>query len=102
MTGIRELIKLFLGILLMQLSSQTVNSQALIKQRSTLSISGSSKTITSRGQQFYMQDIVGQSGAIGLSQRNNYLLRQGFIQPIKGSNISIESCERIPRCLRRG
>ena len=91
MTGLRKLLKLFLLILLVQLPLQTVKCQALIKLRSTISISGSSKTIAIQDQQFYVQQIIGQSGVIGLSKDNNYLLRQGFIQPIESSNNIIAS-----------
>ena len=91
MAGFRKLIKLFLLILLAQLSIQTVQSQTAVKLRSTLSINGSSKSIAIDDQHFFVQQIIGQSGIIGLSRDHNYLLRQGFIQPLEGSKNSIES-----------
>ena len=91
MTGIDKFLKLFFLILLVQLSFKTVKSQAPIKLRSTLSISGSSKTISFQDKHFLVQQSIGQSSVIGLSQGIDYLLRQGFIQPLKGSNNGIAS-----------
>jgi len=91
MTYIRGFLKLFFLIAAVQLSFQTVHSQALIKLRSTLSISGSSNTIIYRDQQFFVQQSTGQSSVIGLSHGRNYLLRQGFIQPFQDSGSRVAS-----------
>ncbi len=85
MTGFKKQLKLLFFILLVLLSFQTVNSQALIKLRSTVSNGGSSKIFISKGHNYYFQQSIGQSSVIGLSQDNNFLLRQGFIQPLKDS-----------------
>ncbi len=85
MTCIRGFLKFFFLIVTVQLSFQTVHSQALIKLRSTLSLSGSSNTIIYQDQQFFVQQSTGQSSVIGLSRGRNYLLRQGFIQPFQDS-----------------
>ena len=81
---------MFLLISGLQLSIQTVVSQAPVKLRSTLSISGSSKAVTIADQHLFVQQIIGQSGVIGLSSASTYQLRQGFIQPIEGSKRIIE------------
>lgn len=78
-------IKLLFAILLILQSFQTLFAQSPIKLRSTLGVSGSSKTFTSNGQQYYLVQSIGQSSVIGLSQNNKYFLRQGFIQPINSS-----------------
>jgi hypothetical protein len=82
MSGKRTMIKLFLPVLLL-LSIQTVASQNPVKLRSALSISGSSGTIAVQNQHFFIQQIIGQSGVVGLSAASTYQLRQGFIQPLK-------------------
>ena len=87
----RGFLKLFFLIAAVQLSFQTVHSQAPKKLRSTISISGSSSTIIYQDQQFFVQQSTGQSSVIGLSRGRNYLLRQGFIQPFQGSGSRIES-----------
>lgn len=91
MTGFRILSKFFLPVLLVQLSCPIILSQEPVKLRSTLSISGSSGTIAVRGKQYFVQQITGQSGIIGLSDASTYRLRQGFIQPHRGFKKIIES-----------
>ena len=71
-----------------------IRSQAQVKIRSTLCVSGSSNTVTIQDRQFFFQQTVGQPGITGLSGQNKYLLRQGFIQPLKGSGKITES-ERL-------
>lgn len=83
MFDIIKYLRLFFTILLALFSLQGVNSQALVKLRSTLNTCGSSEIIASDGQKYYVQQSIGQSGIIGLSQNKNFLLRQGFIQPFK-------------------
>jgi hypothetical protein len=88
--NLRILIKLLTTILLLLLSLQTIKAQTITKLRSTLSAGGSSNTFMANGKQYYLQHSIGQSSVIGLSHRNNYLLRQGFIQPLEGYNKSIK------------
>jgi hypothetical protein len=80
--SLKRLLKLFLAILLVLLSFQTLLAQIPFKLRSTLGASGSSKTLTSKGKQYYLAQSMGQSSIIGLSQNTGFLLRQGFIQPL--------------------
>lgn len=92
MTNVRKFLKGFLTVLLVSHYLQPVESQTPIKLRSTLSSCGSSKTFTSQnGNQYHLQQSFGQQSVIGLSQYNNYFLRQGFIQPFSGSIQSIEN-----------
>ena len=91
MSGPGKLFSLFLLISGLQLSIQTVVSQAPVKLRSTLSISGSSRAVTIANQHLFVQQIIGQSGAIGLSSASTYQLRQGFIQPLKSAKKIIET-----------
>jgi len=60
------------------------SGQVSYKLRSTLSAGGSSGIITANGRQYYLQQSTGQQSIIGISQKQGYLLRQGFIQPING------------------
>ena len=85
MISLKRLFKIFFAILLVQVSLQTLLAQVPIKLRSTLGTSGSSKTFTSEGKQYYLVHSMGQSSVIGLSQNNKYLLRQGFIQPLNSA-----------------
>lgn len=89
--SLKRLLKLFLAILLVLLSFQTLLAQIPFKLRSTLGASGSSKTLTSKGKQYYLAQSMGQSSIIGLSQNTKYLLRQGFIQPVNSSITIIPS-----------
>lgn len=95
MVSIRKLLRLFTAILLVFISFQTTWAQSLIKLRSTLGTGGSSNTFTLNGQQYYLQQSIGQSSVIGLSRNKYYLLRQGFIQPLKGS-IKTNAAESLP------
>ncbi len=78
------LLKLFF-IILPVFISLNINAQVPVKLRSALSAGGSSKIVMSDGHQYYLQQSIGQPGITGLSQNNNYQLRQGFIQPLAGS-----------------
>ena len=84
MTNLKILLKLFL-IILPVFISLNINAQVPVKLRSALSAGGSSKIVMSDGHQYYLQQSIGQPGITGLSQNNNYQLRQGFIQPLAGS-----------------
>lgn len=70
------------SVLLLFLSVQNVNSQAPKMLRSSLNISGSSKSIVLNGDKYFYQQSVGQDGIIGLNQSSPLALRQGFIQPL--------------------
>jgi len=83
--SLKRLIKLFFAIFLGFLSMQNGLAQVPGKLRSTLNISGSSKSFESNGHIYYLAQSIGQSSVIGLSQNNKYFLRQGFIQPINSS-----------------
>jgi len=87
--------RVYFTILLALLSLQTINSQALVKLRSTLDTGGSSRKFELNGREYFIQQSIGQTSVIGLSQDNNYLLRQGFIQPLKGS-AGIITSESLP------
>lgn len=85
-----KLLKLFIFILPVLLPLQTVKAQ-VGKMRSALSIGGSSVTILADGQQYYLQQSIGQSGIIGLTRNGNIQLRQGFIQPLENSVKTVSS-----------
>lgn len=80
--------KLFLKLLIIILpffATPGIHGQAAVKQRSVQSTGGSSKIVFSDGKIYYLQQTIGQPGITGVSQNNNYQLRQGFIQPPAGS-----------------
>lgn len=91
MADLKKLLVLFLSIILVYLSTQTINAQEVKKLRSTVSAGGSSKTVTSQGKQYIVQQSIGQPGVIGLYQTNGFLLRQGFIQPLQGAKQGFSS-----------
>mgnify|MGYP001592563163 CR=1 FL=1 len=84
MTRIAILLQFF--ILLGTVASVEVNAQELINLRSTLSIGGTSGKFTDDGKHYAVQQSIGQASVIDSYQVNGFLLRQGFIQPIKGLN----------------
>jgi hypothetical protein len=88
---LRKLLKLLIPILPVLFSLQMVKAQVPGKMRSALSTGGSSVTILANGQQYYLQQSIGQSGIIGLIQNSNIQLRQGFIQPLEGSVKTVSS-----------
>jgi len=87
MVGIRNL-RFILFVLLVPLSLQPASAQVPVKLRSTLSIGGSSKTQTSNGKLFSVQQSIGQSSVIDSYKAKGYVLRQGFLQPFNGSSNS--------------
>ncbi len=95
MSNFNRGIILFFIFLFVHFSSQKVIAQTFIKSRSTLGIAGSSRTITCNNQQLLIQQSVGQSSVTGLSQIENYSLRQGFIQPSKRLNIKNNNSQNI-------
>jgi len=64
-------------------------AQTPAKLRATLSTGGLSKTISINGNDYFMQQCVGQLSIIGLIHSNTMSVRQGFIQPpMAGSTTS--------------
>ena len=57
-----------------------VNSKYLI--RSTVGINGLSKTLNTNKETFFIQQSIGQASVIGTYSKNDYTIRQGFLQPI--------------------
>ena len=49
--------------------------------RSTVGNDGLSKAISSKGKTYFIQQSIGQASVIGLYSKNNYTIRQGFLQP---------------------
>jgi Secretion system C-terminal sorting domain len=86
-----KMLKFLVFILLMQLFFQSLKAQTLIKLRSTLSQSGSSKSFSSSGKEYLIQQSIGQSSTIGMVQSDKIILRQGFIQPNHGQSDGIIS-----------
>jgi hypothetical protein len=90
MSLFRSLSKLLFLILLTQLSFQPANAQTLVKIRSTLCAGGSSKKFISNGKEYFIQQSIGQTSLIGLSQADTVLLRQGFIQPVNSLSNTLD------------
>jgi hypothetical protein len=84
MSDIGKLLKFILIIIFLFLCTDPGSGQVSYKLRSTLSAGGLSGIITANGRQYYLQQSTGQQSIIGISQKQSYLLRQGFIQPING------------------
>jgi len=66
-------------LFIQQVNSQSTSSEQLV--RSTTSVAGSSEIISINNKEYVIQQSVGQTSAIGTYEKNNYNLRQGFIQP---------------------
>ncbi len=49
--------------------------------RSTISVSGSSKSISVKDKKYVVQQSIGQTSSIGTLRSSGYTIRQGFIQP---------------------
>lgn len=90
MPGLTKFTKLFLIILSLQISIQKALSQSPEKLRSALCISGSSGTVAVQSKQYFVQQIVGQSGIVGLAGAGRYQLRQGSLQLPAGSKQVLE------------
>ncbi|MDO5979709.1 T9SS type A sorting domain-containing protein [Flavivirga spongiicola] len=73
--------KLVLLICFICIFQQQVLSQSDYLVRSTIGRSGTSGVSENGGETFVIQESVGQSSVIGTYINNNYILRQGFIQP---------------------
>lgn len=96
MSGFGKPLKIFLIILLALFSlQQTTRAQTAVKLRSTLSSSGSSGSFSANGRQYYIQQSTGQLSVIGIAQKHDYLLRQGFIQPLSGT-VNQKIIETLP------
>jgi hypothetical protein len=91
MSGLCKFLRLLLIILSVQLSIREAVSQTPVNLRSTLSISGSSRAVTTAHKDLFIQQVIGQSGVIGLANASTYQLRQGFIQPLESSKTIIET-----------
>lgn len=63
-------------------SGNELIAQTIAKLRSTVSKGGSSSSFTSNGQEYMVQQSIGQPGVISSYKANGLVLRQGFIQPI--------------------
>ena len=79
-----KLLKFIFIILFIFFCPEPGSGQVSYKLRSTLNAGGSSGIITANGRQYYLQQSTGQQSIIGISQKQGYLLRQGFIQPVNG------------------
>jgi hypothetical protein len=79
---VRSLLKFIVIFLLLLPLYQTVKAQEPARLISTLNNGGSSDIITIDSRKYYFQQSIGQSGLIGLSGRDNLMVRQGFIQPM--------------------
>lgn len=88
MTDLKQILAFLSLIILFQFHPQTVKAQSFKKLRSTASIGGTSQIFVTGERQYLIQQSIGQSGVIGPNKNNGLLLRQGFIQPIEGTNIS--------------
>lgn len=73
--------------LLMLTVTQFAFSQIPRKLTSTLSIGGTSKNVYIDGNYYFYQQSVGQESIIGVNSGKQFFLRQGFIQPLKGTSI---------------
>lgn len=68
-------------IILIIVCSRYAPAQEAVKMRSALSAGGTSGTFVSEGKVYLIQHCVGQQSLTGTAAGNNYLLRQGYIQP---------------------
>lgn len=73
--------KLILLIFFSCIFQQQVLSQANLIIRSTTGASGASLEVVDGDKTFFIQQSIGQSSAIGTYDNEEYVLRQGFIQP---------------------
>ncbi len=92
---LRGVLMIFVSLLSLLLSIQTIDAQNPARLRSVLSTGGSSKTVALRGRNFYYQQSIGQPGVTGPARYNNILIRQGFIQPLEGS-LAVNLIEALP------
>jgi len=94
-TGFHKLLRVSIPLLLVLLPIQKISSQEGIKLRSTFGSTGSSGTFTADNHKYYIQQSIGQYGITGLAQKNGYILRQGFIQPLAGTS-GVNALESLP------
>lgn len=76
-------LKFFIIILSLSVFPVDGNGQESLKPRSVLSAGGSSGIIAINGRQYYLQQTTGQQSVAGILINQDYILRQGFIQPIE-------------------
>jgi len=77
-------ISLFISALLILLFiqfSQAQNTSIDYLVRATTGVAGSSENITANNKGYIVQQSIGQASAIGTFSAENYMVRQGFIQP---------------------
>ena len=86
MATLKIFLKLILLALLVLLSLQSASAQTPVKLRATLSLGGTSNSFTAMGKHYFVQQSVGQSSVIDSYKAAGFLLRQGFIQPLKGAS----------------
>ena len=72
---------LIIPLILISSHVKSQNNSSQFLMRSTLSISGSSESITVHNKSYVVQQSVGQVGVTGTFNKSGYTLRQGFIQP---------------------
>lgn len=75
----QTIINLFAFILFLQVNNAL--AQSINLRRQTTGIAGSSENIILGGNQFLVQQSIGQASAIGGASNNSAELKQGFIQP---------------------
>ena len=76
-----RLFRFILVIIPLLIFSIRGTSQEAARLRSTLSAGGSSGVFYANNHAYFIQQSTGQQSVTGISQRPDYLLRQGFIQP---------------------
>jgi hypothetical protein len=64
--------------------SQAQNTSGNYLVRATTGVAGSLENVSLNNKQYVVQQSIGQASAIGTFYDNDYILRQGFIQPNEG------------------
>ena len=77
-----QICSLIFVCLLLTASVSTTKAQLITKQRSVLSINGSSRSFTSQNKSYRIKQSIGQLGITGTNSIRNNTLIQGFIQPL--------------------
>jgi len=90
-----KLILIGFFLALVQLSNAQNNSSEFLA-RSTIGISGSSETISSNNQTYIVQQSIGQTSVIGTFYVSEYIIRQGFIQPLSNLQMDILPSNPLP------
>jgi hypothetical protein len=82
--------KFFITTLFVLFLVKPLHAQKPVQLLSTLSIGSASRSVSAKENRISFPQSIGQSSVIGVFRKNNLLLRQGFIQPVKFSNISLK------------